>query len=224
MQFCGLHMTDLAEIRSLIDRDVFDYQQLVGCMSHLRKPRDKIRTLLADGGIVRIRKGLYAFAPPYRSGPLSRELLANLIHGPSYVSLDYALSYHGLVPERVAAVTSVTCGRSRSFTTPLGVFAYRSLPLPRYAVGAMLEDSAAGQFLMAWPEKALADKVWADKRFRGVGPSEYRGYFAEDLRIEQATLANLDASRLETIADAYRSRKILAFVRFVLSLKEPAHA
>ncbi|MDZ7619708.1 MAG: hypothetical protein U1E05_22135, partial [Patescibacteria group bacterium] len=220
----GIPMTDLAEIRSLIDRDVFDYQQLVGCLSHFRKPRDKIRRLLAGGGIVRIRKGLYAFAPPYRSGPLSRELLANLIHGPSYVSLDYALSYHGLVPERVATVTSVTCARSRSFTTPLGVFTYRSLPLPRYAVGAMLADSAAGPFLMACPEKALADKVWADKRLRGMGPSEYRDYFVEDLRIEHASLESLNASRLKTIADAYGSRKVLAFVRFVLSLKEPGHA
>ncbi len=64
-------MTDIADIRRLIDRDVFDYQQLVGCLSRFRKPRDKIRRFLASGGIVRIKKGLYAFAPPYRSGPLS---------------------------------------------------------------------------------------------------------------------------------------------------------
>ena len=48
---------------------------------------------------MRIRKGLYAFGEPLRRAPISRELLANLIYGPSYISLDYALSYHGLIPE-----------------------------------------------------------------------------------------------------------------------------
>ena len=43
------------------------------------------------GGIVRVKKGLYVFGLDYRRGAWSREVLANLIYGPSYVSLDYAL-------------------------------------------------------------------------------------------------------------------------------------
>jgi predicted transcriptional regulator of viral defense system len=117
-------MAETAQLRQEIDRDHFDYQQLTACLSHLSKPRDKINKLLSKGEIVRIRKGLYTFGRPYRRGPLSRELLANLVYGPSYVSLDYALSYHGLIPERVSTVTSVALGRSRKFDTPLGTFTY----------------------------------------------------------------------------------------------------
>lgn len=213
-------MAETAEIRQEIARDVFDYQQLTACLAHLSKPRDKINKLLRKGDIVRIRKGLYTFGRPYRRGPLSRELLANLIHGPSYISLEYALSYHGLIPERVATVTSVALGRSRRFDTPVGVFTYHSLSLQRYAVGAELVELPTGSFLIACAEKALADKVWSDKRFTGTRRSDFGPYLEEDLRIDFAQLANLDRSRFESVQQAYGSRKIFGLFRFLDSLRE----
>lgn len=213
-------MAETAEIRQEFDRDVFDYQQLTACLAHLSKPRDKINKLLRKGDIVRIRKGLYTFGRPYRRGPLSRELLANLIHGPSYISLEYALSYHGLIPERVATVTSVALGRSRRFDTPVGAFTYHSLSLQRYAIGAELVESPVGSFLIACAEKALADKVWSDKRFSGTRRSDFGPYLEEDLRIDFAQLANLDRSRFESVQQAYGSRKILSLFGFLDSLRE----
>lgn len=217
-------MASTAHIRTQIDRDIFDYQQLVGCLGHLRKPRDKIRRLLAGGDIVRVRKGLYTFGDPYRRGPISRELLANLIHGPSYVSGDYALSYHSLIPERIEIVTSVTPGRSRTFTTPFGTFAYRSLTVPRYAAGVLLVQSSGISFLIASPEKALADKVWSDRRFRGSRLVDFGPYLQEDLRCDVDRLATLDAERLKTIDRAYRSRKISMLIRYLTTRREHHHA
>ncbi|MHB8973803.1 MAG: type IV toxin-antitoxin system AbiEi family antitoxin domain-containing protein [Pirellulaceae bacterium] len=214
-------MTQVAEIRQQLGRDVFDYQQLTASLSHMSKPRDKIHKLLGNGDIVRIRKGLYAFGRLYRRDPLSREVLANLIYGPSYISLDYALSYHGLIPERVSTVTSVALGRSRKFDTPAGTFTYQSLSLPCYAVGAELLESPAGCFLMACAEKALADKVWTDKRFSGTRQSDFRPYLVEDLRID---LAHLDRSRFQRIQQAYGSRKIGNLFRFLDSLGEAPRA
>ncbi|NLX95484.1 MAG: type IV toxin-antitoxin system AbiEi family antitoxin domain-containing protein [Rhodopirellula sp.] len=211
-------------MRQQFGRDVFDYQQLTACLSHLRKPRDRIHKLLAKGDIVRIRKGLYTFGRMYRRESLSLEVLANLIHGPSYISLDYALSCHGLIPERVSTVTSVALGRSRQFDTPLGTFTYQSLSLPRYALGADLVESSAGCFLIACAEKALADKVWTDKRFSGASRSDFRPYLEEDLRIDPADLARLDRSRFQIIQQAYRSKKIGNLFRFLASLGEPSHA
>lgn len=147
-----------------------------------------------------------------------------MIYGPSYVSLDYALSHHGLIPERVETVTSVTTRRSRDFDTPFGNFTYRMLDGPRYAVGAVLETAGTTTFLMASPEKALADKVWTDKRFSGSRVSDYDAYLLDDLRLEPDSLVRLDRSRLRAIALAYDSPKINRLVRCLNRLKEAAHA
>ena len=211
-------------MRQQITRDVFDYQQLVACLSQFSKPRDKICRLLASGEIVRLRKGLYAFGESLRQAPISRELLANLIHGPSYISLDYALNYHGLIPERVEMVTSVTLGRSRTFTTPCGIFSYRRLNQSRYAVGVILEEHNDLSFLIASPEKALADKVWADKRFDGIRLSAYGPYLLGDLRLDPARLAVLDNDCLDAIARAYDSRKLDRLMRCLQTLREQSHA
>jgi hypothetical protein len=213
-------MIDTAQLRQRIQRDIFDYQQLVACLDGFSKPRDKIRRLLSRGGFVRVKKGLYVFCEPFRQGPVSRQLLANLIYGPSYVSLDYGLSHHGLIPERVNAVTSVTPGRSREFGTPFGVFSYRHLCGSRYAAGATLEQEGDASFLIASPEKALADKVWADKRFSGSRLADYEPYLLDDLRMDEIRLAGLDSSRLQVVARAYDSQRIHLLVRYLLTLRE----
>lgn len=217
-------MMNTPEIRRKMERDIFDYQQLTACLSHLSKPRDKINKLLRKGDIIRLRKGLYAFGRFYRRDPLSRELLANLIYGPSYISLEYALGFHGLIPERVSIVTSVALGRSRKFDTPVGAFSYRSLSVPRYSVGADLVESDSHSFLMACPEKALADKVWTDKRFAGTNQSDFAPYLEEDLRIDITQLARLDRTRCQRIQEAYGSRKIRNLFQFLDSLPGDEHA
>jgi predicted transcriptional regulator of viral defense system len=208
-------MNEISEIRGEIAHEVFDYQALVAALSRYSKPRDKITKLLSNGTIVRIKKGLYCFGEALRKEPISREYVANLIYGPSYVSLEYALHYHGLIPERVEVVTSVATRRSRQFTTPLGVFTYRSLRRSRYATGAILESEGKTAFLIAAPEKALADKVWADKRFSGGRLADFGSYLLEDLRIDEQALSLLSATRLEAAREAYGSAKIDRLVRYL---------
>jgi predicted transcriptional regulator of viral defense system len=212
-------MDEIAGIRDGIAGEVFDYQALMGALSDYRKPRDKITRLLASGVIVRIRKGLYCFGEALRKEPISREQIANLIHGPSYVSLEYALAHHGLIPERVEVLTSVTTRRSRRFTTPLGTFTYRQLSERRYATGAVLQQAGSTAFLIATPEKALADKVWADKAFGGDRISDFAPYLLEDLRIDEASLILLGSSRLKAVSDAYGSAKIDRLVRYLEKLR-----
>lgn len=114
----------LESLRRSIPFEEFDYQTLLDSLRGYAHPRKKITTLLRKGEIIRVKKGLYLFGERHRRSPYCRELLANLIHGPSCISLEYALHYHGLTPERVETVTSVACSRSRSFDTPVGAFSY----------------------------------------------------------------------------------------------------
>jgi predicted transcriptional regulator of viral defense system len=217
-------MEEIARIRQAITLEVFDYQVLMSALSDYSKPRDKITKLLAGGAIIRIKKGLYCFSESLRREPIIREHVANLIYGPSYVSLDYALSYHGLIPERVEVVTSVTTRRSRAFETPIGSFSYRMLHEARYATGAVLEAVGATTFLIATPEKALVDKVWTDSRFSGNHISDFGTYLLDDLRIDEEALGGLMESRLESIARAYDSAKINRLVRYIERLRRISDA
>lgn len=202
-------MTTIGDIRQAISTDVFDYQQLADCLRSYAKPRDKIRMLLKAREIVRVKKGIYVFGEAYRRSPWSREILANLIYGPSYISLDYALGYYGLIPERVVVVTSVTLSRSRRFQTPLGSFAYRRLSRRKYGIG--IDQRSVGDeqhFLIATPAKALADKIWTDRRFTPRKPQDFRTYLRDDLRLNPEPLKTLDRAQLEAIVEQYGSRKV----------------
>lgn len=207
-------------LRAAVGRDILDYQQLSGYLRAYAKPRDRISALLRTGELIRVRKGLYVFGENERRNPICRELLANLIYGPSYVSLDYALAYHGLIPEDVAVVTSVTTGARRRFSTPFGLFTYRHLPVQRYAAGAAQIQAGDDLFLIATPEKALADKVWADKRLSPRSASDIRKYLLEDLRMDAGRLVQLDDRRLRAVTEAYATRKILLLCRCIEQLKE----
>lgn len=216
-------MNAIEDIRTKVPGDVLDYQQLVSLLPGYAKPRDKIGALLARGDLVRVRKGLYVFGERCRRGPLDRVLLANLIYGPSYVSLEYALSHHGLIPERVENVTSVTTGRPRRFVTPFGTFTYRPLPPARYSPGAGWTGDADARHLIATPEKAMVDTVWADKRLRVASRRGVQAYLLEDLRVDVARLASLDMDRLARIAAAFASRKIDLLLRAVSAWRERPH-
>lgn len=217
-------MDTIGKIRAKIHGEVFDYQIFLDALAEYRKPRDKITRLLAAQAIVRIKKGLYCFGEPFRKEPISREYLANLIYGPSYISAEYALSFYGLIPERVETITSVTTRRSRVFDTPMGVFSYYMLKPSRYAVGFFLETAGKIPYLTASPEKALVDKVWFDKRFSGRLMIDFDDYLIDDLRIDRGDLSKLYHDRLQAIANAYNSAKINNLVRHIKRLKEKPHA
>ena len=196
-------------LRRLIPYEEFDYLTLLVALSGYSRPRDKITDLLRKGTIIRVRKGLYVFGQEYRQHPFSREILANLIYGPSYISLEYALHYHGLIPESVEAVTSVTCGRSRRFRTPVGLFTYRSIPLQAFHAGMnRIELNDGRAFLMAGPEKALADKIRSDRKTDVGTQKSLQEYLTGDLRIDTEQIVRLDAARMAEIGCSYRSRRI----------------
>jgi hypothetical protein len=179
------------------------------CLREYANPRDKVRAMLKSGEIVRVKKGLYVFGQDFRRGPWSRQVLANLIYGPSYISLDFALSHYGFIPEKVEVVTSVTTARSRRFETPLGLFTYRTMSLRKYAIGIDRETVEPDQhFFIAAPAKALADKVWTDRRFTPRRAADFHTYLREDLRIGSDALATIDRALLDLIVQRYGSRKV----------------
>jgi hypothetical protein len=206
----------IERLRERIRTEEFDYQALLECLRGYARPRDKITDLIRKGVIIRVKKGLYVFGRGYARKPYSREILANLMYGPSYVSLEYALHYYSLIPERVETVTSVTCARARRFSTPVGLFVYREIPVRAYEKGATrleLEDGRA--FLMALPEKALADKIRDD---RGTGIRSLRemeSYLLQNLRVDPESLRVLSPDLLAEFAEGYGSGKLRLLSQWV---------
>lgn len=197
------------DLRGAIQTEIFDYLTLTDALRGLAYPRNKINDLLRQGVIIRVKKGLYVFGDGRRRHPYSKELLANLVYGPSYVSLDSALAFHGLIPERVEALTSVTPNRARRFATPVGLFTYRRIPARAYETGMVRVEGEHGQaFLIASPEKALADKVVSARGAAIVSRAEMGRFLEEDLRIDAGAARALSAEKFDDHAERYRSRRL----------------
>jgi hypothetical protein len=206
-------------LRQRVGREEFDYQALMAALAGYANPRDKVTSLLRRGDLIRVKKGLYVFGDELRRRPYSRELLANLIYGPSFVSLDSALSFHGLIPERVEVLTSVTTKRPKSFDTPIGSFIYRQSPTRAFHIGMDRVEEGDVAFLIATPERALADKVRDDRGHAVSNREEAARYLFDDLRIDEGGFRTLEPSRLEELSRALRSRKVATCAALLRTLR-----
>lgn len=118
---------------------------------------------LKNGFIERVKRGFYVFAD--RKKELSSFEIAFLLYEPSYISLESALSIHGLIPDIVQSVVSVTTKPTRRFTNLYGHFIYHTIS-PKFFFGAMPKNSKSGKFgkyLLATPEKAIIDYAYFHK-------------------------------------------------------------
>ncbi len=191
---------------------VFDYVALMEALKEYRYPRDKVTSLLRDGTITRVKKGLYVAnadvgaASPVSAYPLW-EVLANLMYGPSYVSLQYALHLYGMIPEHAVQVTSVTFKKSKRYQTPLGQFVYRSVPHVHYVPGVILRSTDESvSYLVASREKALMDTLYFTAGLRSV--RDVHACILDDLRIDVDAVEQLDFELLSVIEEASGSRKL----------------
>jgi hypothetical protein len=207
-------MRTIEAVREHIAMEEFDYQLLMQSLRQYRKPRDAVTNLLRTKSIVRVKKGYYVFGERYRRKTICKESIANLIYGPSYISLEYALSYYGLIPERVERITSMTSLRSRIFQTPLGIFEYTHLHLDKISVGVTFKiNNSFHQFLIATPEKALADRVAPHKNLCTF--DDMHSFVCEGLRIEEETLATFHVPLLEDIEKVYKNPAVTALTQLV---------
>ena len=168
-----------------------------------------VKRALAGGQLMHIRRGLYCLAPRYQKKKINPYALAEHIHGPSYISLESALSWHGWIPEAVYTLTSVSLGKSKEFRTPLGVFSYTRVPQRiLYAGVERLVDEAGDVFFMASPIKALADYVHVHRKdWTGLQP------VLEDLRIEPDEMGAVTVDEIDLLLENYSSTRVTRFLR-----------
>ena len=166
-----------------------------------------VQRALKSGEVIQLRRGLYHLSSSVFPALVSTEMLANLIYGPSYVSLESALSYHGWIPEAVHNCTSVTSGRPRHFDTPHGRFSYVRIKQTPLMAGVLCEQATGGTFLVATPLKALADIVAA----RGLDWGD-SGPLVSSLRIDSEDIDGLTSEDFDMLDGVYYSRRVRTFL------------
>mgnify|MGYP001592152614 FL=1 len=105
-----------------------------------------------QGFILQLKQGFYVFPdalPP-------DVYVANKLYSPSYISLEFALSYHGIIPETVYEITSVTTKATRRFEALGKIFSYRKIKKAAYT-GYEIQKQKGLSFNIADAEKAFVD-------------------------------------------------------------------
>ena len=168
-------------------------QIILDLLRDYKRPYDKITELVKQGILVLVRRGVYIPGPKLNIATPEAFLLANHLLGPSYVSLETALSFWGLIPEKVYETSSVTTQKRAVYKTAAGRFSYIHIPLPYYAFGIQqVELTKKQRVLMATPEKALCDKIVTTSGLLLRSTKQVKELLTEDLRIEKNMLRNLD--------------------------------
>jgi predicted transcriptional regulator of viral defense system len=129
---------------------LLDIQRFLG--RSLIAVRFLVYRLKKQGQIQRVKRGLYKLADEQ----VSDLYLANKLYEPSYISLEFALSYHRVIPETVYEITSVTPKTTRRFKTLGKVYSYRHVKKAAFA-GYTTAKQRGISSLIADPEKAFVD-------------------------------------------------------------------
>lgn len=183
-------------------------------LSSYASPKARLTRMLKAGTLVQVRRGLFV-----EEGNAPRRALAPVIYGPSYISFQYALSAHGLIPERVPVITCASFGKNRDkvFRTPLGEYRYLYLPSAVYPYGLRLEEEDGASYLLASPEKALCDAVYKTPSAATI--EEIETLLLDDWRIERDSLLALDHAFIDWIAPLYRRKSLLALAAWITKEK-----
>jgi len=168
--------------------------------SNLKAENQKVRNLEMSGEIIRLKKGLYVVNPEVSRVPLSTELIANHLYAPSYVSMQTALRYYGLIPEAVYTTQSMAMKHSRSFDTPLGRFDYQMITREAFTVGITYVNKQNYSFLIATPEKALCDLIANSPKVNLRYLKDVETYLEYDIRMDIEDFKIMDMAIFENYA------------------------
>lgn len=155
-----------------------------------------------EGYLIPCRRDLYLIKNP-RAPIVNSFEIAPILYGPSYVSFESALSYHGWIPEAVRTITCASVKRSKEFETPIGVFSYEHIPIKVFSYGVEQHQKNGQTLFIAAPVKALADIVYTRKRIWKTIDD-----LSEDLRIELESFQNADIQLISELIKNYPSARV----------------
>jgi predicted transcriptional regulator of viral defense system len=163
--------------------------------------RNNLSRWIKKGLLIRLRQGYFTF-PEYKGKPDYPWYFANRMYRPSYISLHSALSFHGIIPESVIQITSVTSLKTAYFVNLFGEFSYKTIK-KELMYGYDLKTMSDGRTLqIADPEKALSDLLY-------LYPEYSTTQDMLDLRLDEEYLQNdLKKNLLQEYISQFKSKTL----------------
>ena len=189
---------------------ILTHEILKNSLHDYSNKNNKISRDIRDEKLFKIVTGLYETNPNTPG-----YLLAGSIYGPSYISFEYALSYYGLIPEKVTTITCATRDKKKKkiFTTQFGIFTYRAIPSMVYFEEVILKVENNYSYQIATPEKALCDKLYTLKPLNNYENLENMLFY--DLRIDREEFNKLSIVKIENLSNLYGSRNVKLLAKYM---------
>ena len=189
----------------IITNDIAKYN-----LNNYSNKNNKISREIKKGKLFKIITGLYE-TDPNTPG----YLLASSIYGPSYISFDFALSYYGLIPERVSTITCATFNKKKrkQYNTKFGVFTYKDVPSSAYPEEILLKQENNYSYQIATKEKALCDKLYSLKPLKNL--SNLENMLFNDLRIDIDEFKKINIKKIEKLSNLYHSTNVALLLKYL---------
>ncbi len=186
------------------------YNMLLDEYQSYKFPDGKLLRMIKQNKYIKLTKGLYE-----TNQNASGYLLANAIYGPSYLSFDFALSYHGLIPETVYTYTSATFKKKKEkkYTNYFGTFTYRDIPANAFPYEVLIIKENEYKYQIASPEKALCDKLYIIKPLKNKKEMNY--ILFDELRIDKKRFSELNKHIILELCDLYPSTNLKILKKIV---------
>ena len=173
-------------------------------------PLDKIKRDCDAGLLVRLNRGLYE-----DNIHAQAMFLAGPILSPSYISFEYALSYYGLIPERVSSITSAALllHKNKVYKNKFGRYTYTDIPPEAFAIGTIhIQD---GDYIarIATKEKAICDSLCKWPVVHSI--KDLRQLLFEDKRIDIDIFDSCDFRSMKEIASKYQKTNLRILIKLI---------
>jgi predicted transcriptional regulator of viral defense system len=156
-----------------------------------------LKNWVNKGYLIMLRRGLYIASE--LKNKVDMIAFATKIYPPSYVSMEMALNFYGIIPEAVFTATSVTTRKTKQFSTPVGNFSYQKIKKEAFG-GFETRKQEGVSFNLALPEKALVDFFYLNRNILNGEREQFQGYrFNEEFKF--------DADKLLQFSEVFKNKK-----------------
>lgn len=163
------------------------------------------------GLIMRLKRGVYTLSDMERRVPLNTMVLASHMVAPSYISLEWALSYYSLIPEQAGVITSVTTRKTQYYDTPVGTFYYHHAKIPLFTGFTEHQTEDGFRYFLALPEKSVVDFLYF--HLSEIQPRTATEQFEVSFRFQH--LDSLDWEKVRVYAGLSASKKLMRIVQLL---------